>query len=93
MSHWMPLAFGDRSSQNLSMFDPAAPAAHSIQSLAILVFAIMGLIFVVVEGVLIYSIWRFRRRPGPRSRSTSRWAIRAWCCPAIRQRTVSTWCA
>lgn len=46
---------------NQSIFDPASPATHSIFSLAILVFAISGLIFIVVEGVLFYSIWRFSR--------------------------------
>jgi cytochrome c oxidase subunit 2 len=48
--------------QNLSIFAPAAPAAQSIRDLSILVFAITGFIFVVVEGVLVYSIIRFRRR-------------------------------
>jgi cytochrome c oxidase subunit 2 len=47
------------SPQNQSLFDPASPATHSIVNLAILVFAITGLIFVVVEGVLFYAIWRF----------------------------------
>jgi cytochrome c oxidase subunit 2 len=51
-----------RAVQNLSIFAPAAPAAQSIRDLSILVFAITGFIFVVVEGVLLYSIIRFRRR-------------------------------
>jgi cytochrome c oxidase subunit 2 len=47
---------------NLSMFDPASKPAESIRDLTILVFAITGAIFVIVEAVLIYSIVRFRRR-------------------------------
>ena len=43
-------------------FDPASPDATSIVNLAILTLAVTGLIFLVVEGVLLYSIWRFRQR-------------------------------
>ena len=46
--------------QSLSIFDPASPGAHSIVKLAILAFVVTGLIFVVVEGVLLFSVWRFR---------------------------------
>lgn len=46
--------------QNLSIFDPASPSALSIYNLAILAFAVTGLIFLIVEGVLLYSVWRFR---------------------------------
>jgi cytochrome c oxidase subunit II len=62
------LAFIDPPIQNVSMFDPASPPAASIRSLSFLVFAITAFIFVVVEGVLIYSIVRFRRgrHPGDR---------------------------
>src|SRR5262245_15995255 len=48
--------------ENTSIFDPASPPAESIRNLSILVLAITGFIFVVVEGILIYSIVRFRRR-------------------------------
>jgi cytochrome c oxidase subunit 2 len=51
----------DGSTQNLSIFDPVSPPAESIRSLAVLVLAISGFIFVAVEGILIYSIVRFRR--------------------------------
>jgi cytochrome c oxidase subunit 2 len=44
------------------MFDPASPSAESIRSLFIMVLAITGTIFLLVEGVLLYSIVRFRRR-------------------------------
>lgn len=52
--------------QDLSTFHPASPPADSIRNLAALVTAITAFIFVVVEGVLIFSILRFRQR-GPAS--------------------------
>jgi cytochrome c oxidase subunit II len=45
-----------------SIFAPVSPDAHSILNLAFLTLAVAGLIFLIVEGVLFYSIWRFRRR-------------------------------
>jgi cytochrome c oxidase subunit II len=52
--------------QDLSMFHPASPPAESIRNLSILVLAITAFIFIVVEGVLIYSILHFRQRgPAP----------------------------
>jgi cytochrome c oxidase subunit II len=51
-------------SQNLSIFAPVSPPAESIRSLSVLVLAITGGIFIVVEGILIYSIYRFRHRAG-----------------------------
>src|SRR5437899_1325816 len=55
-----------------SMFDPASPGAESIRNLSLLVLAITGFIFILVEGILIYAIVRFRQRrsgmvsaPGP----------------------------
>src|SRR5579862_132389 len=45
---------------NLSMFDPASPGASSIRNLSILVLAITGGIFILVEGILVYAIFRFR---------------------------------
>jgi cytochrome c oxidase subunit 2 len=47
----------------MSIFDPASPSAQSIVNLAILALVVTGLIFLVVEGVLLYSVWRFRQRP------------------------------
>jgi cytochrome c oxidase subunit II len=59
----IPLLLGaDPSTQNLSIFDPVSPPAESIRNLSVLVLAITGFIFVAVEGILIYSIVRFRRR-------------------------------
>jgi cytochrome c oxidase subunit 2 len=52
----------DPSSQNTSIFDPVSPPAESIRNLSVLVLAITAFIFVAVEGILIYSIVRFRRR-------------------------------
>ncbi len=52
--------------QDLSTFHPASPPAEAIRNLSILVLAITGFIFIVVEGVLIYSILHFRQRgPAP----------------------------
>ena len=49
-------------SDDLCIFNPASPPAESIRDLSLLVLAITGAIFLIVEGVLIYCIWRFRRR-------------------------------
>ena len=56
-------ATGDLS-RNVSICRPASPNAHSIVDLAILTFVVTGLIFVIVEGVLFYSVWRFRQPHG-----------------------------
>ncbi len=58
------LASADPATQDLSIFNPASPPAESIRSLSVLVFAITAFIFVVVEGILFYSLFRFRRRAG-----------------------------
>jgi cytochrome c oxidase subunit II len=65
------LAAADSVAQNASIFSPVSPPAQSIQNLSILILAITGFIFVVVESVLFYSIFRFRRRK-PDSGSGSR---------------------
>src|SRR5262245_19474552 len=54
------LANGMAAAQDLSIFSPASPSADSIRSLFILVLAITGVIFLVVQCGLIYSIFRFR---------------------------------
>ncbi|BBO35847.1 cytochrome c oxidase polypeptide II [Lacipirellula parvula] len=46
---------------DVSIFSPASPQAGWIVDLAILALAIIGIIFLVVEGILFYSVWRFRR--------------------------------
>ena len=58
---------------NLSIFDPVSPQATAIRDLAFLVMAIVGFIFVLVEGVLIYSIVRFRRTKATTARQSQRW--------------------
>jgi cytochrome c oxidase subunit II len=60
----VPLLADGNPTVNLSMFDPASPPAESIRQLTVLVLAITGGIFVIVEGVLIYSLVRFRQRHG-----------------------------
>jgi cytochrome c oxidase subunit 2 len=45
-----------------SVFRPATPGAESIRGLFLLVLAIAALIFIVVEGALIYCVVRFRAR-------------------------------
>src|SRR4249919_844105 len=47
--------------QDLCIFSPASPPAESIRDLSVLVLAITGAIFLIVEGVLFYCIWRFWR--------------------------------
>jgi cytochrome c oxidase subunit 2 len=44
-----------------SIFNPVSPGGESIRNLSIVVLAITGLIFLIVEGVLLYCIFRFRR--------------------------------
>jgi cytochrome c oxidase subunit 2 len=59
-----PLLLADGEGTNsLSIFDPASPPAESIRHLSVLVLAITGGIFVVVEVILFYCVFRFRRRP------------------------------
>jgi cytochrome c oxidase subunit 2 len=55
------LAQSSSTAQNLSIWSPASPPAESIRSLFVLVLAVTLAIFLVVEGVLLYSIVRFRR--------------------------------
>jgi cytochrome c oxidase subunit 2 len=43
------------------MFTPASPQAEAIRSLTMLVFAITGVIFLVVEGILVYCLVKFRK--------------------------------
>ena len=63
MNNLILFADGATSAQNLSIFDPVSPPAESIRSLFFLVLVVTTAIFLVVEGVLIYSIVRFRRSP------------------------------
>jgi len=51
-----------------SIFDPHSPPAYSIHTLSVLVLGITAAIFVIVAGLLTYSIVRFRARPGDEDR-------------------------
>src|SRR5262245_40579899 len=46
-----------------NIFEPLSTPAHAIYQNASLVLAICAAIFVVVGGLLAYTIFRFRRRP------------------------------
>src|SRR5258705_14024183 len=61
---WILFAAVDGSPGNMSIFDPASPSATSIVNLAILTFVVTGLIFIIVKGVLLDSLWRFRQPTG-----------------------------
>jgi cytochrome c oxidase subunit 2 len=47
-----------------SIFAPAGTPAHSIFNLSMLVLSITGAIFLVVGGLLLYVLLRYRHRPG-----------------------------
>jgi cytochrome c oxidase subunit II len=47
-----------------SIFDPVSTPAHEIRTLAFFTLSITGAIFLIVAGLLTYSIVRYRRRPG-----------------------------
>jgi cytochrome c oxidase subunit 2 len=49
--------------QVASIFDPVSPPAGEIYALSVLLLAICAAIFVIVAGLLVYSIVRFRHRP------------------------------
>ncbi len=49
--------------QNLSIFSPTSTPAYAINRVAALVLGVSAAIFLVVGGLLAYSIARFRRRP------------------------------
>jgi len=47
-----------------SMFAPVSTPAFAIREVSFLVLAIVTFIFVVVAGLTVYAIIRYRRRPG-----------------------------
>lgn len=49
--------------ENLSIFSPESPPANSVRDLFHLVLAITGAIFLLVEGLILYSAVRYRRKP------------------------------
>jgi cytochrome c oxidase subunit 2 len=50
--------------QPTSPFDPASPQARAVSDLFWIIIAISALIFLLVEGLLLYMIFRFRGREG-----------------------------
>jgi cytochrome c oxidase subunit 2 len=58
----VPLLLAAAPSQNLNIFDPVSPPAREVRDLFLLVLFITGGIFLLVEGMLLYIIFRFRRR-------------------------------
>ncbi|MEO6924508.1 MAG: cytochrome c oxidase subunit II transmembrane domain-containing protein, partial [Bryocella sp.] len=46
-----------------SIFSPDGTPARSIYSLSMLVLAVTGMIFIIVAGLLLYALIRFRHRP------------------------------
>jgi cytochrome c oxidase subunit 2 len=53
---------GEGPSQDTNIFKPASTPANSIFNLSLFVLAITGTIFVVVGGLLVYSVVKYRRR-------------------------------
>jgi len=54
--------------QTPNIFEPVSTPAYAVAELSWLVLAITGAIFVVVGSLLVYSIVRFRARPGDEGR-------------------------
>jgi cytochrome c oxidase subunit 2 len=48
--------------ENLSIFDPVSPAATPIRDLFMLVFGVIGIIFVITEGALVWTLIRYRAK-------------------------------
>jgi len=57
-------AGGNGVTQTPSIFAPAATPAYATRELTWIVFVITGAIFLVVAGLTVYAIMRFRRRQG-----------------------------
>lgn len=66
--HWLPalltgaICAGAAAAESLSTLDPATNQAHSIRELFHFVSALVLAIVVIVEGLIIYCVIRFRRR-------------------------------
>lgn len=62
----LALAFLSTGCSNSSLpqdaLDPQGPVAQKVHNLAMPVFAIAGVVFVLVEGLILYSAFKFRRR-------------------------------
>jgi len=70
-----------------SILDPASPSAHSLKRLYDIMFALGILVFLLVEGLILFAAFRFRRREGdgePKQVHGSTGAEIAWTvAPAI----------
>ncbi len=58
------MAFGLEEKRIANMFNPLATPADEVVKMAVLSLLICGAIFVIVAGLLVYIIFKFRRRPG-----------------------------
>ena len=58
------LAVGCTPSHPQSTFDTAGPVAESQLTLFLIIFWAAVFVFIVVEGMLVYAVIRFRRKPG-----------------------------
>jgi len=63
------LALLDPGQGPTSIFDPAGTPARSAYGLSMLVLGITGAIFLVVAGLLLYALIRFRHRPSDKNAS------------------------
>ena len=52
-----------------NIFKPLATPAEAERNIAVFTLVICGMIFVVVGGLIFYSIWRYRRKPGDDSQA------------------------
>ena len=52
--------------------EPKTDAGRDVFNLYIVVLVLAGIVFVAVEGFILYAVFRYRRRPGPgRARTRS----------------------
>lgn len=56
--------FADGASGVTNIFKPDGAPARAISDYSMLVLAICAVIFIIVAGLLVYTVMRFRRRPG-----------------------------
>jgi cytochrome c oxidase subunit II len=63
-----PPAFAATPNRVTSIFEPLSTPAQAIYEISLLVLAICAAIFLIVAGTLVYTIIRFRRRPGDEGR-------------------------
>jgi cytochrome c oxidase subunit 2 len=79
---WMQAAAGDAPVRSVSIFDPASPGAEAIVRLGLLGFAVAAFIFVIVEGILFYTIFRFRAGRTGRGNSAADAPVAGGASPA-----------